>query len=245
MGSEVKTPWGLLVAKKMADGFIAVNTDVLSISRGNAMFYSTTREVGNRCVPFSFVAMELTGIPWDQIKLVYKAPGSINRVNPMVILGVVGTQRCLAVVRDRAWAGLVETHELHRDPLMALESLIPDKAKPTSPEDCVPTLPHNKNESFRSGEYYFIPRLDLNLEKCYIQKWKPIDDKDVRPHKVRDKAVVDGVTYIRGTIRHHVRRMASCRFWEPNGQGKRLVEPWYEVVKSNQVASWKGVNFWG
>jgi len=238
-----------IIARKMADGFVAVNTDILSIPRGGRMFHSAINAVGNRGLSVSFEALYSTNIPWDELRLVYKTPEQRSPGSPQLILGAEGTQRSLLMVRDRAWVGLVETQGFYRDPLKALASLVPDKIKSLVDEkENITLYPSSKKEVFRHGEYYFIPRPEFKPPKDKIEKWKAIDETDLRPHKVRDKAVVDGVTYIRGTIRHQARRMISCRFWSPiqnpNG-GKKLVELWYEVVKSNQVGSWKGRNFWG
>jgi len=239
---------GVFVARRMDDGFVMINTDVLSISyRGGAIFRSAMNVMGNRAVPISFHAMDQSGIPKDDFRLIYKTGGEWYRSAPQLILGVAKTDRTLLFLRDRAWVGLVEIATRYRDPLAAIEALIPKAVQDSRSDkyESIGLTPKNKTDIFRSGEYYFIPR-SLDIRKDVIEKWKNIDDKDKRPHKVRDKIVIEGTTFIRGTIRHGTRRMVSCRFLEgASGCAKRVVEPWYEVAKSTQINSWKGIFFWG
>ena len=244
----IRTSSGVPVTRRMADGFVMINTDVLSVSyRGGAIFRSALNILGNRAVPVSFHALDQAQIPKDDLRLIYKTPGEWYRSAAQLILGIAKTDRTLLFLRDRAWVGLVEVAGKHRDPLTAIEALIPKAARDAISDkyENIGLSPKTKTDIFRSGEYYFIPR-PIDIRKDQIEKWKCIDDADKRPHKVRDKVVIEGTTFVRGTIRHGTRRMVSCRFWEgAQGCSKRMVEPWYEVAKSTQINSWKGIFFWG
>ena len=243
----VQVSYGTSIARRIHDGFVIVNTDVLRITyRGSRIFNIAMRVIGDRAIPISFTALHDTTIPQNELRVIYRATWKNYRNIPKVILGVNGTKRSLIQLHDNAWVGFVETKGFYRDPLEAIYSLIPEKAKEAAAGKDIGVDPNTSQDVFRHGEYYLIPR-KLTLPKgTEIEKWKGLDRETNRGHKVRDMIKLNGVMYIRGTIRHHTRRMVSCRFYEEVKDGKtKLVESWYEVAKSIQVGSWKGSYYWG
>ena len=237
---------GYPLAKLMNDGFILVNTDFVSRPYiGSGQHWSVVSAIKERAISVSFEALREIGIETNKLHLLYRAPESAPRSHSLnIILGIDNTERCLMWLRDNHWVGFVEPHGLFRDPEAAIRSLVPKEV----PVGIPIKLLFGGSNVVRHGEFYLIPRPEFKKPRgAQILKWQALKLKSNgtgKNHTARDVIIVDGIRYVRGTIRHTRRKMLSLARQE-NKSGKKIQEePWFEVAESNQVGSWKAPYFW-
>jgi hypothetical protein len=239
----IYTRWGRCLAKHMNDGFVLVNTDILSYPGcGGSAFSAAMAGIGDRAIPVSFSALEEAKIPHKDLVVLYRSVPTWGR-HTRITFGVIGTQRCIITIRDNAWVGLVEAPVYNRDYLQVLLSLRPDKVIAEAGQKDISTRPADANSIVRHGPYYLIPNNSFKIPRgTIIKKWGFLDETK-KTHSARDLVELNGIRYIRGTLRHGRRRMLSLRINKKKGE--KPVEQWYEVVLSKEIKSWRGAYHWG
>ena len=216
---------GVLLAKRLHDNFIILNTDVKSYSFGHSLYYKALKIISDVAVSLSYSALTDIKLRLDQLEVVFlgKATGGWCRED-QVILRVKGTDRVICTLRDQRWVGLVEPYGMHRDYLSAKESLVPQVVKEA--------LGSDSDGVRRQGEWYFIRRPDFKKPRgIKIEHWMRFEKEG--HHKATHGIIIDGKMYASGTVRHQGRRPMLSLL-----SNKKPV--WHEVVRSSQVASWKG-----
>lgn len=219
------------LVRRMNDGFVLLNTDVRGQSWGCGLFDKAYSALTDIAVPISFEALRATGISITKLDVIYRGLSIEGyRKYESTILQIRETNRVLCTLRDRYWAGLVEPCGFYRDPLEMQISLVPPIVQEAMRKD------NDPNHYPRQGEWYFVRRPDFKKPRgMKIEKWAGLDGKT--RHTVRDKIVVDGKTYVAGTVHHSGRRHRLSLL--SNGESC-----WYEVAESVQVASWQGRFYW-
>jgi len=216
---------GLLLAKRLHDNFIMLNSDVKTYSFGHTLFFKAFKIISDVSVSVPYQAFVDTKLRLDQMEIIFRGISTESWWREdQVILRVKGTDRVICVLRDDRWVGMVEPYGTPRDYIDMKESLVPGIAK-----EAMETDPDGVK---RQGEWYFVRRPNIKKPRgMKPESWGKLEDEC--RHRATRKIIVDGKMYVSGTIRHKGRRpMLSL-------VGDKKKEVWYEVARAAQVASWQ------
>lgn len=109
----------------------------------------------------------------------------------------------------------------------ALESLKPESVKNAEKEG---------KRVYRQGEWFFIEAPELKVPKTEIEKHYVLGGEGKGHHSVTEGAVIDGVTYARGVVRHSFGEHKNIRLYEAGE--KRM---WFSVHHNVQVESFGAI----
>jgi len=232
--------WHKIGQKMKDDMFCAYNTDLLMVYLGTRAPDQILKS-GVIWVPISFEAAFKANVLLRESEVIYSGEKSLERYGWgteewVAIIKYDGkTYACLRDTGDTIWNGILWVE----DGISAPQEFF-DYIKPAVVHDWEKETGF---EARRQGEWYAIPKPDMEIKSKDVQKNVRLEDGN---HVATQYSIVDGKTYARGTIRHRTFLTGKERSsWCKRHARKMLTmdKYWHEIHRANYIESYRARSY--